>query len=64
MLAELQADGQPLLVTDNSWQARATVSGEDFSAQEQTLPTTPALIVAPVGQGPWRYPRLPDSEIE
>ncbi|MBP1583553.1 MAG: hypothetical protein J6866_06325, partial [Victivallales bacterium] len=64
MLAELQADGQPLLVTDNSWQARATVSGEDFSAQEQTLPTTPALIVAPAGQGPWRYPLLPDSEME
>ena len=38
--------------------------GEDFSAQEQTLPTTPALIVAPAGQGPWRYPLLPDSEME
>lgn len=54
MLAELQFDGKVFLVSDEEWQARAFLTGENLEAVPQTAPTVKAFIVAPYGEGAWK----------
>jgi hypothetical protein len=52
-LAELQADGQVVMVTDGSWKARATIDNEKPGEVKDNDLTNLVLVVTPYGGDPW-----------
>jgi len=52
-LAELQADGQVVMITDGSWKTRPGIDGEKLGEVKYDDQATPAFVIAPFGGDPW-----------